>query len=233
MKKGIISIVASLIALTQIFIQINGYQLLKDQNGELRKHRQGKSLNSLRVKSDLHYFKESTSGLSSRTDIVKKDRALHSESHDVIFAIHGDMEALTTLLNDISDPRSVNYGKHKTREEIEVITASGISHDIVFKYLVKSGAKIISDASQKDYLTARGSVSLWETMFHTEFHTFSVVQGKITVDITRALEYSIPLEIHAHVFSVFNTVQMPFGLNKNPIIKKSKDIMHEVKIALM
>jgi hypothetical protein len=56
------------------------------------------------------------SGLSSRSDIVKGARVDSKRVHEVMFATKQlNMQELSEILLDISDPKSVNYGKHMTK----------------------------------------------------------------------------------------------------------------------
>ena len=70
-------------------------------------------------KLQTHVFREHLPGLSSRTDIIKQRRVHQDFSHEVIFAIkQKNMDKLTSILHDISNPYSPNYGQHWTRDEV-------------------------------------------------------------------------------------------------------------------
>lgn len=168
-----------------------------------------------------HIFRESAAGLSSRGDILKKQRAAPNHIHEVMFAIQPkNIDVLTDILNKISDPDSDDYGQHKTREEIEELTSNAISRDIVLHYLHDQNVTVVSESLYGEYITAHAPIALWESMFNTEFHVFHHTENKNNQvkKLVRAEKYSIPSSLDLHVASVFHTVQMPFAIWAGPIM---------------
>ena len=51
-------------------------------------------------------------------DFVITGRASQGTTHKLIFAIKQNTESLDSILNDVSDLRSVNYGQHLTRDQV-------------------------------------------------------------------------------------------------------------------
>jgi tripeptidyl-peptidase-1 len=120
---------------------------------------------------------------------------------------------LTAILHDVSDPKSMNYGKHKTGEEVAGLTANPISREAVVLYLTSNGATVVSETLNGEYVTVNGPIRLWEELFHTEFFMFHQTEaGGHMNKLVRAEHYSIPAELDQHVESVFNTIQMPLQL---------------------
>lgn len=170
-----------------------------------------------------HVFRESIApGLSSRDDIVKVGRVSPDELHEIIFHIQeSNIDELTRLVHDISDSKSLNYGKHLTREEVSKMTSNSISHDLTTKYLEKAGATILSETISGEYITASASIKLWESILDTEFFAYHQIEEthKIMNRVVRAERYSVPRQLDAHVEAVFNTVQMPFSIWAQPILE--------------
>jgi hypothetical protein len=134
---------------------------------------------------------------------------------------------LKRILHDVSDPNSINYGKHKTRQEVADLTANLISRDYLVSYLIKKGATVVSETLDGEYVTANAPIRLWEDIFHTEFFIFHQTQDVDHIKkYVRAEHYHIPTLLDAHVECVFNTVQMPFEMFGGPII--SPEPMHDV-----
>ena len=161
--------------------------------------------------SATHVFREFAADLTSRVDLVKKERVPHDHVHEVVFAIQQKNEALLIkLLHEVSDPDSPFYGQHKSRIEIEEIASNPSSKIFLLNYLQDSGATIISESVFGEYITAQAPVSLWEEMFQTEFYKFhhSSEKDEDVVEIIRAEKYSVPSVLHEHVTSVFQTIQM-------------------------
>ena len=158
-----------------------------------------------------HVFKEGIPSLSSRDDISKRSSVQRDHIHDVIFVIHQkNMEQLTSLLNDVSNPTSSKYGHHISRNDVADMTSNIEACDAVARYLDARGATIESKTLNCEYITASAMVSVWEKVFDTQFFTFHMIQpDNVELKIVRAEKYSIPHELSQHVDSVFNTIQMP------------------------
>ena len=173
-----------------------------------------------------HIFKEYAAGLSSRTDLVKKERVVHDHIHEVVFAVQQkNVPELTRMLHEVSDPDSHRYGQHRSRIEIEEIASNPTSRNYVLQYLQDSGATIISESIFGEYITAQAPVSLWEKMFKTEFYKFhhTSEERKNVVELVRAEMYSVPSTLHEHVASVFQTIQMTQTTWGRPILHRLKN----------
>lgn len=169
-----------------------------------------------------HVFMEAAAALNFRDDIVKRDRASASTIHEVVFTVkQSNMEELTRILQDVSDPASDNYGQYKTFQEIADLTSNPQSQNVIVDYLQSAGAKVISQSLSGEFITARAPVHLWEGIFHTEFYVFHHVRSEDAAvqKVVRAGEYSIPSYLHKHVSSVLNTIQMPVAVWGNPVIE--------------
>ena len=168
-----------------------------------------------------HSYREAATGLIRNDRIIKEDRVPLMQTHDVIFVIkQRNMDELTRILHDISDPESVNYGKHMSAVEIADLTRNPGSYSRVVKYLNASGASIVSETLYGEYITARASISVWEQMFNTVFYTYALHplesdSSKIK-SFARAEKYSVPMVLDLHVTSVLNTVQMPQAQSQRP-----------------
>ena len=188
------------------------------------------------IKSDkleMHVFREFAVGLSSRTDLVKKERVSHDHIHEVIFAIKQmNVNNLIEILHDVSDPDSPNYGKHRSRDEIEAIASNPASRNYLLQFLQNFGATIVSESLFGEYVTAKAPVSLWEKFFKTEFYIFHQTSegSENVVEIVRALMYSVPATLHEHIASVFQTVQMTQKLWGRPIMHRLRDSVGGVHI---
>lgn len=175
---------------------------------------------NLFIDIEKHVFREHAVGLSFRKDITKRDRVKGTDTHEVIFAVQQqNVDNLTRILEDVSDPSSVRYGQYLTRQEIQDLTYNKKSHDTILEYLKDAGAFLVTKSIHGEYITARATVSLWEKLFNTEFYTFHHVRSKIENPsvIVRAENYSVPSDLHEHVAAVFHTVQMPMAIWGKPI----------------
>ena len=158
-----------------------------------------------------HIFMEGMSSLNFRTDVVKGRRMHLDYVHEVIFVIkQKNMDELSTILDDLSDPYSPNYGQHWTRERVADFTVNPESHDITVTHLKSFGAVVTSDSLSGEFVTAKASIAVWETMLNTRFHTFYQTKwDKSVTQVVRATEYYIPIALHSHVEGALNTIEMP------------------------
>jgi tripeptidyl-peptidase I len=177
----------------------------------LRNHEQSQYRVEDSLSIESHVFKETIPLLSSRDDIEKRDRVSHDHIHHVVFVVQQrNMDELTRILHDVSDPLSVNYGQHMSREQVSMMTSNPEARDAVVKYINANGATLVSETLSSEYITASAPISVWERVLNTEFFTFHQTQHDGTVlKVVRAERYWIPRELDEHVESVFNTIQMP------------------------
>ena len=170
-----------------------------------------------------HIFKERIPGLSTRNDIIRRDRADPNVVHRVIFVIRQrNMDKLTRILHDVSDPTSVNYGLHLSREEVLNITSNTFSRDSVITFLSKRSVQVVSETLGGEYIIAEAFISEWEKIFDTEFYKFRQTHdGSHTAEAIRAEKYSIPRVLESHIEGVLNAVDMPLIRNGRSTTAKS------------
>ena len=185
--------------------------------------------------SELFSYKGSIPRLSARNDLVRHNRINCDFIHEVVFVIQQrNMDELTRMLHDVSDPRSSNYGQHMTQEQVTRMTENLEARDYVLAYLDKKGASVTAATLGSEYITASAPISVWESMLNTEFYSFHQTQsdGKIE-KMVRAENYWIPTDLDVHVESVFNTIQIPYRVIGNlqvPELIPQSDIHTSMKL---
>ena len=99
----------------------------------------------------------------SRDDILRGDRALSSQMHDVVFVVKRlNVDKMELNLQEISDPTNAKYGHHLTKEMIDEITSNPTSRRHVVDHLTAVGATIIFDSPfGYHHITARATFGLW------------------------------------------------------------------------
>ena len=159
-----------------------------------------------------HVFKESIPMLSSRSDLQKRSRVHHDYIHEVVFFIRPkNMDELTRVLHDVSDPTSLNYGQHWTKEEVSDFTSNPEARDAVVSYLHSNGASVVSETLNGEYITANARIAVWEDIFDTEYFIFHQTMNEKSSrveKIVRTEQYSIPMQLDPHVEYVFNTIDV-------------------------
>ena len=138
-----------------------------------------KELQKLDTASTTHVKAESLVK-SYSVHFMKGNRAPGSELHTVVFAIKKkEIAKLTKMLEDISNPFSANYGKHLKKHQVTDLTSNlegsnKLLHFLENHPLATNGGviEILKMTPNKDYITARAPVELWEHFFNTEFFLF-------------------------------------------------------------
>lgn len=178
--------------------------------------------------SSLHSFREFFSGISQHSGIVKGDRASGTQTHDLTFIIKKrNMNEVQRILHDVSDPYSTNYGQHLSKDEITDLTSNPESYRDVVDYLLAAGAILIPSETFGECITVRASVGLWERMLNTEFHSYTMRPLSVgdgmedntklkSITVSRAVRYSVPLDLDPHVSSIINVVDIPLKISRLP-----------------
>jgi len=163
--------------------------------------------------------------------VDKLQRAAPHIRHQVVFAVRqNNLNKIESILNDISDPYSTNYGKHLTRAEIMQLTKNSEAIAITKAHLRNLRINVGEESLNSDYLIADAPVKVWEKLFQTEFYHYTVygvssdtkttTGGTTTADngkqLIRAEHYSLPFELVDHIECVFHTVQFPVPVKRTP-----------------
>jgi tripeptidyl-peptidase I len=167
-----------------------------------------------------HVFMEGIPKITSRVDLRKKKRVGRGYIHEVIFMIQPkNVDELMRTLDDVSDPKSVNYGQHLTRQEVTELTANPDSRDAILAYLAFKNVTAVEETLNGDYITASAPISTWENMFNNKFFMFQQTQvtGDVSV-LVRAEKYSLPAVLSPHVMHVLRAVDIPLVTRKGDIV---------------
>ena len=178
----------------------------------------GDNLKSKRS-SESHVYKESIPQLSIRNDLVKRERIGQDHVHEVMFVVRQkNMDELTRVLHDLSDPFSPNYGQHWTSEEVANLTTNPEARDFTVSYIKSRGASVVSESLYGEHITAEAPIQVWEKMFNTQFFVFDQRhQDKHIYKSIRAEHYWIPRELDVHVESVLKTIDLPDRPYRSPM----------------
>ncbi len=149
---------------------------------------------------------------------VQSDRA--EVTAELTFYFHikeNNREKLTSILNDISNPSSPNYGKHLTKEELDDLVRNKEGETIVYDFLTKVGAAILSRSSNGLRIEAAGTVQIWESALKCIFFHYRNDDGD---NLIRTPEYFVPESVAEQVQLISNIVDFPVPIRHGPIISK-------------
>lgn len=160
-----------------------------------------------------HVYKENIAGLLSRRDIIKRRRVLPDHMHSVVFVVRQkNLDELTRILHDVSNPSSSNYGRYLSAQAVTNLTANPESSRAVISYLSLNGASIVSETPDSEYITANATIAVWEKMLLAKFYIFHQTHNSRVEEFVRTEQYWIPKELDSHLECVFNTIQLPHRL---------------------
>lgn len=167
-------------------------------------------------KDQTHVLMDDATHMARHPAIIQGKRASPTASHIVVFMVkQNNIDELTRIVHDVSNPSSKNYGNHLTHLEVKDLTSNPESSDEVVAYLEAAGVSILSVKHWGQTITALAPVSLWDNILDTEFLVHSVETprtdrlGKPSKEFLRAKTYSLPKALAMHIDTVLNTVQMP------------------------
>ncbi|KAJ1428576.1 Pro-kumamolisin, activation domain-containing protein, partial [Ochromonadaceae sp. CCMP2298] len=134
-------------------------------------------------------------------------------------------DTLEKYVAESSDPRSVNYGKHLTKEQLQEMTSDTEGLAKITEYLSINGATVIKHTASS--VTAEASIGSWEQLLHTTFYSVpnptlggpdsrSTSQAPV---LHLARQYWLPDSIAPHVRMVAGTIQLPIELSKGPVMR--------------
>lgn len=154
---------------------------------------------------------------------------MNSKFHDVVFAVKTlDLAPAISYLNDISDPKSLNFRRYINVDGIRILLSNQYSKVETIKYLISQGAEILLEGVYGDYLVARAAISTWEYIFRTSFDSFISYDqyGKVKTYF-RARTLSLPKELSDHVHTVLNVKyqsQLRMSLFKTTALRTISDV---------
>eukprot|EP01038_Epipyxis_sp_PR26KG_P005158 gene5158-7181_t len=162
----------------------------------------------------------------------KRNRADEKAVHSVVFACkQRNLDKIKSILHDVSNPLSKNYGKHLSYDEVAQMTKNLKSSRHIMRVLSLHGIAVTKRTKNDEYITAEAPVSVWESFFNTEFHEFVTKDSQSTHHVIRCEKYSLPVVLVDHVSAVFNTVQFPNPMEmKSSIVKMPFTTAAEVNI---
>ena len=175
-------------------------------------------LNSFQFILSVHILKHSTNH-ESRKDYIKGKRANGSYMHRIIIAIkQNNIDVLERILNEVSDINSINYGRHKTRQEVGDLVQNSDGSLAVKQWLETHSVNIISESLFGEYITVDATVSTWETMFHAKFYEFEKLKSNKRI-VIRTASLSIPIELNDHIHCIFRAVSLPAEISHHARIR--------------
>lgn len=161
----------------------------------------------VQLESDVSHYN------GDRSSWVKGARAGRDEQLDLIVQIRIDQQGLDDLERifwDVSDPKSVNYGAHRTPEQVgRILDVPNSRINLVRQFFFDQGVSNIKLSPQRDMLTLSAKIHVFEKALETELYHFSHLEWPLMNIIRSATSYSLPEEIANEVIIVGELLQFP------------------------
>ncbi|KAM9993654.1 hypothetical protein ACTFIZ_011623 [Dictyostelium cf. discoideum] len=143
------------------------------------------------------------------TNWSKYNRAGKKETVDFRIALNQrNLDVLENTLLDVSNPESVNYGKHWTSEQVaDLVAPEPYVSKKVANYLKKNGCHNIEN--HRDYIKATGSVDSVEKIFSVEMYNYKHNIKSDQAIIRSSETYQVPFEISQYVHIVSGISELP------------------------
>jgi len=119
-----------------------------------------------------------------------------------------NMDKIYQILEEVSNPKSSEFGKHLTLEEVQQIISDPQAQSSIIDHLLTFvNQSQVSTSGTGGYVRVKTDIKTAEKILKTKYHKFkSTNSGRV---VNRALEYEIPVELSKWIDYVHPTVQFP------------------------
>jgi subtilase family serine protease len=153
-----------------------------------------------------HIHKEK---LIQRHDFVRRERANPTEAHEVVISVkQKNQKALKEELHARSSPGHPKYQQWMNYEEIVAMTRNDEASDAVMRWLDENDVEVTWMSRQREFIRASATIGAWEDLLQAQFYRFEDHFQDRKSSHMRSEEYSIPVELDAHIDAVFYTSQV-------------------------
>jgi tripeptidyl-peptidase-1 len=144
---------------------------------------------------------------------AKGNRVASDVTHDIMISIkQNNQDKLKEIVDDISNLASPNYGKYLSFDEVGKLVSNADATIAVKSWLIENNVEIVDQTEFGEYIYARSTVGKFEQLFETTFHEFKSTsndEAKSPETVIRAMSYSLPEHLDAHIHSVHKLTSLP------------------------
>ena len=159
--------------------------------------------------------------LLPRPTLTKLRKSPALQEHDVVIAIHQpNIDLIEETLLARSTPGSPMYQQWLSFDEVGDFIRNDAAVSAVEQWLQENGAKVTWKTVRSEYIKAVAPLSIWEQMLDTQFYEWEDTSDPRRAQSYHLAEhYSIPHNLHQHIYAILNTAQSPPVINKYAQIK--------------
>jgi len=126
-------------------------------------------------------------------------------THELIFAIQqNNIDTLESILLDVSNPRSLHYGRYLSFHEVGELIKNEFSTNLVYDWLNKHGA-FCERTVYGEYVTCSANVTVWNHLLDANFQFYECEE----LTLLRSPSVSIPINLRKHIFTIFHASEFP------------------------
>ena len=148
---------------------------------------------------------------------VELDYAPNSTYHSLFIAVRQrNLDLLEAAALSVSDPQSLEYGKHWSRSKVGELTSNRKATKACVNFLVAQNVEIIWQSTYGELIRANASVGAWNTLLNTTFFVFAHVTGDpMYPPVIRSYNYTLPVKLEKHIFTLLDVSFIPALLPGN------------------
>jgi hypothetical protein len=165
-------------------------------------------------------LKESAVGVHSKSFEWEKES--ETPAQDELLELNIDVQqndaAVSQVLKEISDPKSPNYGKSLTRDEVNQLALNPVNHEIVIAWVKSFPNQSRVHYKEKDgnRIVVIAPIASWEEVLHTHFGFYSKKSNR-SERIVRAENYFLDESVTDSVSRVHPVSQFPVRVYHGPV----------------
>ena len=164
-------------------------------------------------------FRERTRTKFKDLSFIPKRRSDINAIHRVVFVVQlRNLDILDEVLQNVSDPNQVDYGKHWTKDQIGDLIRNIPAEEAIETYMRQKGLQILTKTPNGEFIEVQGPIHKWESIFATKFHQYECNGCRFQASsslINRAESYSLPIVLNHFIESVFHVVNFPVDQQKS------------------
>jgi subtilase family serine protease len=153
-----------------------------------------------------------------RSSVQRLQSSPKDALHEVVIAIHqNNVDKLEEMVLDRSTPGSPNFQKWMTFEEVGTLISNEPAVAAVTDWLNLNDIEVNWMSKRGEYIKVEAPIAIWEELFQTTFFEWEDLHSDRNARTFHLAErYSIPSLLANYVDAVFNTVQTPPIIRKDP-----------------
>jgi len=158
----------------------------------------------------------------------RQENAVVPDSHilELHVYVKENQAILEQVLHEVSDPKSVNYGKTISKKDIADIAMLPGDKTVVMNWVhsLPNQSHVHLREKERDlgsHIEVAAPVGTWNQALNTKFYYYqeegSSTIGKTSEPLVRCEQYSLPDTVATSISAIHHTTDFPINLNPGPV----------------